>query len=115
MLILIAIPVIVLVASCHGLVQAVAPTNMLIRAVKSTVPRWGTAVGLLALSMILVCGAHALTRKVAGDGPGWLNLVILVLVWDSIKMGLLAALVTVRCLVRFFSRLRRLPRKRSVA
>lgn len=114
MLILIAIPVIVLVASCHRLVQAVAPTNMLTRAVNSAVPRWRTAVGLLALSMILVGGMHALSREVAGGGPGWLNLVVLVLAWDAIKMGLLAAVVTVRCLVRLSSQRRR-PPTRSVA
>ena len=46
---------------------------------------------LLALAVVLMTAMHALAERVAAGAPGWLNLVVLVLAWDGIKVALLAA------------------------
>ena len=41
--------------------------------------------------------AGLVAEAVAAGAPGWLNLVVLVLAWDAIKIGWLAILVALQC------------------
>lgn len=98
MLILLAIPVIVAVALVHRLVQVVAPSNLLVRRVRSAQPRWRTGSVLLGLATVLLLTMHAVADAVSAGAPGWLNLIVLVLAWDAIKIAVLAAHSTLRAL-----------------
>jgi hypothetical protein len=96
MLLLFAIPVIGLVAFVHGLVQSFAPSNVLIGQVRGSQPTLRSAVALFVLAALLGCLAHAVCAALRTGAPGWLNLLVLVLLWDAIKFALLAAHTTLR-------------------
>ena len=96
MLILLAIPVIVAVVLLYRLIQAVAPSNLLVGRVRSGYPRWRTAVALLGLATVLLITVHVLAGAVSAGAPGWLHLVVLVLAWDALKVGWLAVGVILR-------------------
>ena len=100
MLILLAIPVIVAVAFVHRFMQVVAPSNMLVRGVRSATPRWPMAVALLGLAAVLLVSMHVVANAVSAGAPGWLNLVVLVLAWDALKVGWLAVGVLLRGIAR---------------
>lgn len=78
--------------------QVYAPSNVLIRSVRSARPRWQTALALVALATILLVATHAVALAVERSAPGWLNLIVLVLVWDAIKVACLAVGVVLRSL-----------------
>ena len=99
MLILLAIPVIVALALVHRLVQVVAPSNLLVRRVRSAQPRWRTGGVLLGLATVLLLTMHVVADAVSAGAPGWLNLVVLVLAWDALKVGWLAVSVIIRAIV----------------
>lgn len=101
MLVFVAIPVIVAVAFVHRFVHVVAPSNMLARSVRSAAPRWRVAAALLGLAAVLLMSMQALAIAVSAGAPGWLNLVVLVLVWDAVKVGWLAVGVVVRRIAGF--------------
>ena len=42
---------------------------------------------------------HALAEAVADGAPSWLNLVVLLLAWDSIKLGVLSILEALRAMM----------------
>ncbi|MEP9382927.1 hypothetical protein [Nocardioides sp. KR10-350] len=86
MLILLALPVIVAVAAMHRYLQDYAPSNVLIRRVRTHRPRCRTAFALAAVAGVLQIAMHAVAAAVAGGAPGWLNLVVLILAWDTIKL-----------------------------
>ena len=87
MLIVFAIPIIVAVALVHRLIQAVAPSNLLVRSVRSARPRWRLAAALLGIAVVLFVTMHVVAKAVSAGAPGWLNLVVLVLAWDALKVG----------------------------
>lgn len=91
MLLLLTLPVFVAVATVHRYLQPNAPSNLLAIRVRSTLPTFRMAGVLLALAVVLMTAMHALAERVAAGAPGWLNLVVLVLAWDGIKVALLAA------------------------
>lgn len=91
MILLLAIPVFATVACTHRHIQMYAPTNRLVRHLQSAAPRLRTAVVLLAVSAALLTATHALAKAVTAGAPDWLNLVVLVLAWDAIKLALLGA------------------------
>jgi hypothetical protein len=64
MLIVLAIPVIVAVAFVHRLMQAVAPSNVLIRIVRSARPEWRLAAALVGLAVVLALTMHFLADAV---------------------------------------------------
>ena len=81
-----------------------APSNAIVARVRRGRPRVRVAGGLLVLSAALVfCGA-ILADWVAKGGPGWLNFLVLLAVWDAFKFGLLAIAIGIRrvlsCLFR---------------
>jgi hypothetical protein len=104
MLLLFAIPVIGLVAFVHGLVQSFAPSNVLIGQVRGSQPTLRSAVVLFVLAALLGCLAHAVCAALRTGAPGWLNLLVLVLLWDAIKFALLAAQTTLRRLFALSTR-----------
>lgn len=99
MLILLAIPVIVAVALVHRLVQAVAPSNLLVRWAHSAQPRCRTGAVLVGLASVLLLAMHLVADAVSAGAPGWLNLVVLVLAWDALKVGWLAVGIILRSTV----------------
>jgi hypothetical protein len=99
MLILLAMPVIVAVAFVHRLTQVVAPSNLLVRSVRSTRPCGRIAAALLGLSVVLFLTTHVVANAVSAGAPGWLNLLVVVLAWDAIKVGWLAVSVIIRSAV----------------
>lgn len=100
MLILLALPVIVAVAAVHHLLHSYAPTNRLARHMRARTPLCRTAAALMAVAAVLLLAMHAVSVAVVAGAPGWLNLVVLVLAWDAIKMAALALLTFVRRLLK---------------
>jgi hypothetical protein len=100
MLILLAIPVIVAVVCAHRLIQAIAPSNLLVRSVRSARPDGRVAAALLGLAAVLLLTMHVVANVISAGAPGWLNFVVLVLAWDAIKVGWLAVSVLVRGIAR---------------
>src|SRR5690606_29495970 len=96
MLILLALPVIVSVAAVHRYIALYAPTNLLVRHVRTREPRWSTVGWVAAVATWLLLVADALAVAVARGAPGWLNLVLLVVAWNAIKLGVLAVLTMAR-------------------
>lgn len=96
MLILLALPVIAVVAAFCRWLQCCAPSNLLASRVRTAAPTFHAVAALLALTALLLALTHALAEAVAAGAPGWLNLVVLVLAWDAIKFGVLACLTAVR-------------------
>lgn len=96
MIFLLALPVFAAVALAHRFLQMYAPTNLLVRRVRMAEPRFRTAAGLLTAAAVLLIAMHAVAEAVAAGAPGWLNLVVLVLAWDAIKVSWLAVGVVLR-------------------
>lgn len=96
MLILLAIPVILAVAFAHRLIQTVAPSNVLVRTVRSAPPGWRLATALIGLAVVLLLTLHVIADAILAGAPRWLNLVILVLAWDAIKVFCLGVSVVLR-------------------
>lgn len=96
MALLLALPVFATVALIHRCLQLYAPTNRLVRRVRMGAPRFRTAVGLLAAAAVLLIAMHIVAGAVATGAPGWLNLVVLVLAWDAIKLVGLSILTAIR-------------------
>lgn len=101
MLILLAIPVVVAIAFLHRWIQAVAPSNMLVRHVRRSPPKVRRVIGLAMLSLALIALAHALERMIEAGSAKWLNLLVFVLLWDAIKVGVLAVSDCLRSLAQW--------------
>lgn len=96
LLVLIAVPVVLLVTVARGLLRDYAPSNMLIHAVRASRPSVAQAVGLAGLAAGLLTTAHLVTSALANGAPDWLNIVVLVLLWDAIKLAVLSVIVCAR-------------------
>ncbi len=83
-------------ARAHRFLQMYAPSNAVVARVRQERPRVRIAAGLLLVSATLLAGALVLADWVVNGGPGWLNLVTLVAVWDAFKFTLLALAVLLR-------------------
>lgn len=79
--------------------QMYAPSNAIIAQIRQERPRLRVASGLLVLSTALALGAHVLADWVAAGGRGWLNLIVLVAIWDCLKFAIMAIAVALRCVV----------------
>jgi hypothetical protein len=97
MLLLIALPVLVLVATGHRWLHSYAPTNLVISRARLAPPRWRTVLLLGAIGIILLLAVRVIEVWVAAGAPSWLNLVVLVLAWDTIKFGLASCFVAFGC------------------
>lgn len=89
---LLALPVIAAVALAHRCLLLYAPSNVVIRRVRASAPTLRKAGALLALAAVLLLAMKAVADGIAAGAPGWLNLVLVVLGWDAIKFGMLAAI-----------------------
>ena len=70
----------------HGILSY-APTNLLIAATRTRRGlRWGIPAMLLAIPYLLA--AHWCVTTIETGGPGWLNVVVLLCAWNSIKLTL---------------------------
>lgn len=104
MLVLLALPIIVAVAAMHRYLHYYAPTNLLARRVRAHEPRSRTAAVLILLAGLLLVAMHVLAEAVAHGAPGWLNLIVLVLAWDAIKLSALVCAVLARRVLLIASR-----------
>lgn len=93
MLMLLAIPVIVAVASAQRVLHAVAPSNMLIARMRNGGSNVTAGAALAVVASLSLLVTRLLTEAVAAGAPGWLNLAVLVLAWDTIKFGIASCLV----------------------
>lgn len=102
MLLFLALPGFAIVALVHRYLQIYAPSNVLVRRVRWSAPTWRMAAALLVAALVLVGVLHVLARAIEEGVPGWLNLVVLVLAWDAIKIGALGCLVLARGVLSSF-------------
>ena len=98
-MLLLLVPVLVLVTRVQCYLQLYAPSNGVIARTRFAPPRCRIALLLATLAMTLLVAMHVLAEAVGGGAPGWLNLVVVVLAWDAIKLGLASASVALRCAV----------------
>ena len=96
MLLLLVARVIAFVARAHHLSRRYAPSNALIDRSRIGPPRLRTVMRLALIAGVAVTAMHLLTEAIAGGAPGSLNLVVVVLAWDAIKFGTVAASVALR-------------------
>lgn len=98
MIMLLALPVIAAVALAHRYLRLHAPSNRLIARARSARPTLRLAVGLGLLAVVLIAVGHRMALAIEDGAPAWLNLAVLVLLWDAIKVMLVALCVLVRAL-----------------
>ncbi|GAB4005257.1 hypothetical protein [Nocardioides ultimimeridianus] len=96
MILLLALPVIAMVTLTHRYLLLYAPSNVLIRRVRASRPTLSRVTAMLAVATVLIIAVKALSDAVVAGAPGWLNLLVLVLAWDAIKVGLAAGRTTFR-------------------
>lgn len=100
MLFLLALPIFLSVAAAHRYLALYAPSNILIRWVRMSQPRWRTVGALAAFASVLLLTLRAVEVAITAGAPGWLNIVTLVLAWDAIKVGALAIATCARTALR---------------
>lgn len=74
-------------ASIHvrGFLRRYMPTNILLDAIRTRRGhKWGVPAMLLAAPYLLL--ASICTNIVADGGPGWLNLLVLLFLWNAMKL-----------------------------
>ena len=78
------------------------PTNILLDAIRTRRGlKWGVPAMLLAMPYLLA--ASTFTTLIADGGPGWLNLLVLFCLWNSMKfiiMGPVSLILLARTRVR---------------
>lgn len=77
--------------------SAFAPSNFIVRNVRSAPPTLGLAAALVLSSLVLVALAAALSQWARAGAPGWCHLVALVLAWDALKFSAHAVHTSLRC------------------
>lgn len=98
MLLLLSLPIVAAVAAGHRYLQIYAPTNVFVRRLSAKGARWCTAFVLGVVGSILLMAMHVVASAVANGAPGWLNLLVVLLAWDAIKLELAALGSAARCL-----------------
>ena len=92
------------VSRIYAFFQRSMPTNILIRATHTRRGlKWGVPAMLLAVVYIVI--AAALAQWVAGGAPGWINLLVLLCLWNALKFAVngpitVGRLVRIRALER---------------
>jgi hypothetical protein len=88
---------IVFVSRIYAFFQRTMPTNILIRATRTRRGlKWGVPAMLLAVAYIVI--AAALAQWVAGGAPGWINVLVLVCLWNALKFFVHGPITVVRLL-----------------
>ena len=81
-----------LTATIHYYLRACAPTNILLRRLRTRGGlKWAIPAAVLLVPTYLFVVAIA-TTVIADGGPGWLNLVMLTCIWNAFKFVGLGAL-----------------------
>lgn len=70
MLLLLAIPILAAVTALHRYFALYAPSNLLIRWVRSTPPRWRDVMLLMALAASLIVAVRVIADAAAAGAPG---------------------------------------------
>lgn len=87
--------------STHSILSY-APTNLLIAATRTRRGlRWGVPAMLLAIPYLLA--AHWCVTTIEAGGSGWLNLLVLLCAWNSIKLtlnGPMTVILLIRARIR---------------
>ena len=100
---------IVFISRAYAFFQRSMPSNMIIRATHTRRGlKWGVPTMLLAVVYIVI--AAALAQWVAGGAPGWINLLVLVCLWNALKFVVNGPITAMQLL-----RVRRLERRYSAA
>lgn len=93
----------------HRYLHAYAPSNVLVRHLRSPAGRqWALPLSAALAAGYLVATAE-LTAIVEAGGPGWLNLVVLTCAWNAIKFGAVGVASLWACLAWRLRRLREGP------
>ena len=77
-------------ASIHvrGFLRRYMPTNILLDAIRTRRGlKWGVPAMLLAVAYLIL--ASICTNLISAGGPGWLNLLVLLLLWNTLKFILI--------------------------
>ena len=83
------------VSRIYAFFQRSMPTNILIRATHTRRGlKWGVPAMLLAVVYIVI--AAALAQWVAGGAPGWINLLVLLCLWNALKFVVNGPITLVR-------------------
>src|SRR6478609_838698 len=83
------------VSRIYAFFQRCMPTNILIRATHTRRGlKWGVPAMLLAVVYIVI--AAALAQWVAGGAPGWINLLVLVCLWNALKFAVNGPITAIR-------------------
>jgi len=88
---------IVFVSRIYAFFERCMPTNILLRATHARRGlKWGLPAMLLAVVYIVI--AAALAQWVAGGAPGWINLLVLLCLWNALKFVVNGPVTAVRLL-----------------
>ena len=77
-------------ASIHvrGFLRRYMPTNILLDAIRTRRGlKWGVPAMLLTVPYLILAGIC--TNLISAGGPGWLNLLVLVVLWNTLKFILI--------------------------
>lgn len=92
-----------LAATIHYLLWVFAPTNILVRRLRTRKGlKWAIPAAVVLVPTYLFAAAIA-TSMLDDGGPGWLNLVVLICIWNAIKftgLGLFSPLLLIREILR---------------
>ena len=81
-----------LAASIHYYLQAFAPSNILLRHLRTCGGlKWAIPAALLLVPTYVFAAAIA-TTVIDDGGPGWLNLVVLTCIWNAIRVSYIGVL-----------------------
>lgn len=85
------------VSRIYAFFQRSMPTNILIRATHTRRGlKWGVPAMLLAVVYIVI--AAALAQWAVGGAPGWINLLVLLCLWNALKFVVNGPITVVRLL-----------------
>ena len=72
----------------HAFLRRYMPTNILLDAIRTRRGlKWGVPAMLLAVAYLIL--ASICTNLISAGGPGWLNLLVLLFLWNTLKFILI--------------------------